>query len=74
MGKIKDNFIRRYLPMWVKETVFADNCKLQKKNERLKKEIDNLLAYICGMEYVLKKRTDDFCSYGERKDNERKAD
>ena len=46
--------INNFLPMWAKETVFAENRNLKKENERLEKEIDNLLAYICGMEYVLK--------------------
>ena len=54
MSKIKDNFLKRYLPMWAKETVFAENEKLKKENAKLEKKIDNLLAYICGMEFALK--------------------
>ena len=43
-----------FLPMWAKETVLAENKKLKKENAKLKHEVDNLLAYICGMEFALK--------------------
>lgn len=54
MSKIKDNFLRRYLPMWAKETVFADNKKLQKENVRLQLEVDLLKSYIKGLEFTVK--------------------
>lgn len=70
MSKIKDSFLKRFLPMWAKETVFAENLQLHKKVARLEQENDVLKAYIDGMKLGLKMKTDDFCSYGERKDNE----
>ena len=51
---MKKWLINNYLPMWAKETVLAENRKLKKENERLKKEIDNLLSYICGIEFAIK--------------------
>ena len=58
MSKIKDNFLRRYLPMWAKETVFADNRKLQRKVAQLEQENDVLKAYIDGLRLGLKARKD----------------
>jgi hypothetical protein len=69
MGKIKDNFLKRYLPMWAKECVFAENLQLRKKVARLEQENEVLKSYIDGLKLGLKKRTDDFCSYGERREN-----
>ena len=51
---MKKWLINNYLPMWAKETVFAENKALKKKVEKLEKEVDNLLAYICGIEFALK--------------------
>ena len=58
MGKIKDNIIRRYLPMWAKETVFAENRTLQKKIARLEQENNRLRAYIDGIKLGAKVRAD----------------
>ena len=46
--------IKRFLPMWAKETVFAENKRLQKQNLRLQLEVDLLKSYIKGMEFALK--------------------
>ena len=54
MSKVKDNFLKRYLPMWAKETVFADNKRLMKENKRLEQEVEMLCAYISGLEFALK--------------------
>ena len=64
MGKIRDNLINRFLPMWAKETVLAENRTLHKKVLALQAENDLLNAYIDGIRFGLK----------ARKDNERKAD
>ena len=51
---MKKWLINNYLPMWAKETVLAENRALKKKVAKLEREVDNLLAYICGMEFALK--------------------
>ena len=43
-----------FLPMWAKETVFADNKRLQKENVRLQLEVDLLKSYIQGLEFAVK--------------------
>ena len=50
------------------EVVRCKDCKWFKKGTPFRHECNNICA---GMFYV---RQEDFCSYGERKDNERKAD
>jgi len=45
-----------FLPMWAKDTVFAENKTLQKRNRQLEQEIAVLKAKIYGMETVLKAR------------------
>ncbi len=45
-----------FLPMWAKETVFAENKTLRKRNQQLEQEIAVLKAKIYGMETVLKAR------------------
>ena len=50
------------------EVVRCKDCKWFKKGTPFRHECNNICA---GMFYV---RQEDFCSHGERKDNERKAD
>ena len=50
------------------EVVRCKDCKWFKKGTPFRHECNNICA---GMFYV---RQEDFCSYGERKDNESKAD
>lgn len=49
MKKIKEWIINRFLPMWAKETVLADNRRLKHEVERLEAENDRLRAYVDGM-------------------------
>lgn len=59
---MKDMFLNRFLPMWAKETVFADNKRLLKQNAKLKRENDMLKYYIDGIHMGMK-------ANGERKEN-----
>ena len=49
MKKIKEWLINRFLPLWAKETVLADNRILKREIARLEVENDRLRAYIDGM-------------------------
>ena len=49
MKKIKEWIINRFLPMWAKETVLADNRRLKRKVDQMEIENDRLKAYIDGM-------------------------
>lgn len=51
---MKEWFIERFLAIWAKETVLADNRRLQKENEALQQKVRRLEAYIQGMEAGLK--------------------
>lgn len=45
----------RFLPMWAKESVLADNRALQEKNRILQQENRALKAYIRGLHTGLRK-------------------
>jgi hypothetical protein len=47
---MKKWFLERFLPMWAKETVYADNRRLMKDNHRLTQCIKEQDAYIKGLE------------------------
>ena len=47
---MKKWFLERFLPMWAKETVMADNKQLFRENQRLKQENKRLEAYIAGVQ------------------------
>lgn len=47
---MKKWFLERFLPMWAKETVYADNRRLLKDNHRLTQCIKEQDAYIKGLE------------------------
>ena len=49
MKKIKEWLINRFLPLWAKETVLADNRILKREIARLEAENDRLRAYVDGM-------------------------
>ena len=49
MKKIKAWFLDHFLPMWAKETVLADNRKLQLQVAELRKQLDQKEAYIAGL-------------------------
>lgn len=42
----------RFLPMWAKETVLADNRRLQQENIRLSHRVRELESYIRGVQRV----------------------
>ena len=44
----------RFLPMWAKETVLADNRSLRTENRKLKQQLRELEAYIRGLETGLR--------------------
>ena len=48
--KIKQWLYGRFLPMWAKETVLADNRNLQRKVEKLEQKNRELEAYIDGLQ------------------------
>ena len=49
LKRIKEWFLNRFLPMWAKETVLADNRQLQRQVAELQNELDQKTAYINGM-------------------------
>ncbi len=51
---MKQWFIERFLAIWAKETVLADNRRLQKEKELLQQKVLRLEAYIRGMESGMK--------------------
>ena len=55
---MKNWLINNFLPLWAKETILADNKRLQKQNLRLQLEVDLLKSYIKGLEFALKEGTD----------------
>lgn len=52
---MKKWFLERFLPMWAKETVFADNRRLWAENRALAQKNRELRAYIKGMEAGLRR-------------------
>lgn len=49
MKRIKAWFLDHFLPMWAKETVLADNRKLQLQVAELREQLDQKEAYIAGL-------------------------
>lgn len=45
----KEWFLNRFLPMWAKETVLADNRRLNRRVAELENELAQKTAYISGM-------------------------
>lgn len=54
MRKIKNWLYNHFLPLWAKETVLAENKKLQAENERLYEQLAEKQAYIDGMHAGIK--------------------
>ena len=54
LKRIKEWFLNRFLPMWAKETVLADNRRLQNEVAALKEELERKDAYINGMTVGMK--------------------
>ena len=46
--------IDRFLPMWAKETVLAENRHLRKENRRLQEKLRQQESYIEGMQVGLR--------------------
>lgn len=46
--------IDRFLPMWAKETVLAENRYLQRENRRLQEQLQQQEAYIQGIQNGLR--------------------
>ena len=46
---MKKWFLEEFLPMWAKETVFADNRALRRENRELRQENRELKAYLQGL-------------------------
>ena len=46
---MKKWLIERFLPMWAKELVLAENRRLQRENEALQSRIRELNCYIRGL-------------------------
>lgn len=49
MKRIRAWFLDRFLPMWAKETVLADNRKLQLQVAELREQLGQKEAYIAGL-------------------------
>lgn len=47
---MKKWLIDRFLPMWAKETVLADNRQLKRELRRAEREIESMKMYIQGLE------------------------
>ena len=49
MKRTKTWFLEHFLPMWAKETVYADNRRLEAEIAQLRRELAVKDAYIAGM-------------------------
>jgi len=47
---MKNWLLEQFLPMWAKESVLADNRRLQKENENLRQRLRQQQAYTLGLE------------------------
>ena len=48
--RIKAWFLGHFLPMWAKETVLADNRRLQRELADMEQKLQRKEAYIAGLE------------------------
>lgn len=51
---MKKWLVEKFLPMWAKETVLADNRRLKRENDHLSQKLRQSLSYIDGMEKAMK--------------------
>lgn len=54
MKRFKTWLYDRFLPIWAKETLLADNKRLLNANQELSQEIQRMQAYIDGLERGIK--------------------
>lgn len=52
---MKKWLIGHFLPMWAKQTVLADNQRLMRQNRELENQLQQLKAYIRGLQTGLRK-------------------
>lgn len=57
MLKWKKQFVEKYLPMWCRAELMDENRQLEKKVERLTRQIEEQSAYIEGMHHALRYQT-----------------
>lgn len=50
MKKLRAWLIERFLPMWAKQSLLAENAQLKAENARLRAELREREAYIGGLE------------------------
>ena len=67
MSKLKAWIINKFLPAWCRESLMRENQALARKNQQQAQEIAQLRAYIDGLEYVVKRRTQIVVNKGECK-------
>lgn len=65
--KIKQWLYARFLEVWLKETLLADNRALQREVDSLRAEIDQKDAYIRGLEVGIKAQRRIVINTGEGK-------
>lgn len=53
---MKQWFYHRFLPMWAKETVLADNRTLKRKLAQLQQENERLRSYIRGVHAGIRRK------------------
>ena len=67
MKKIKQWLYNHFLPMWAKESVLADNRKLQTEILELRQRLEQQKAYIAGLEAGIKAQRRIIINTGEAK-------
>lgn len=67
MKKIKQWLYNHFLPMWAKESVLADNRRLQGEVLDLQQKLEQQKAYIAGLEVGIKAQRRIIFNTGEAK-------
>ena len=53
---MKKWFLEHFLPMWAKQTVLRENCRLTRENQELSRDNERLRCYIRGIHMALRGR------------------